>query len=126
MAYECNNSEFVFLNKNGKSVASGYTIDCKNFNDRQPLMNTNIGNDLINMGIPAGLVVNKELNTPTNYIFSKNDDLEVDDNLHSSLLKLLSKKQQMQHNIKTKRRQPSKQPKKTAKNKGNKKSKKNK
>ena len=103
MAYTCDNSEFVFFNKNNKTVASGIVIDCKTLNDRKSLMTTNISSDLANIGIPAGLVVNKDLNKSSNlpnYLMSKQEI--VDDDMYSSLLKLLSKKQQMHHNIKTK------------------------
>ena len=103
MAYECNNSEFIYFNKDGKTVASGYKIDCKKLNDRKPLMSTNITSDLTNMGIPAGLAViddKSALSNIPNYTFSNKEVVE--DDMYSSLLKLLSKKQQMQHNVKTK------------------------
>ena len=102
MAYTCNNSEFVYFNKDGKTIASGYKIDCNNLNTRQPIMSTNINTDLINMGMPVGLVVKKDDNyNPINYETPSNKI--TDEDLYQILLNKLSMSQQMQYNIKTRR-----------------------
>jgi len=122
MAYTCDKSEFVYFNKDGKTVASGYNIDCPNLNTRRPIMSTNISSYLGNMGIPVGLVVNKKNNNIVKYELPSNKI--ADEELYSLLLKNLSTSKQMQYNIKTKcNKKPkciSKPKRKTAKNKSKK------